>query len=69
MGMGEHQLRGAWNRNARQNGCADLVALKEKFGARLDYWQRGEIMAIKPPSKDDDGEAVDGTIVWNDGTA
>jgi hypothetical protein len=25
--------------------------LKERFGARVDYWQRSEIMLIEPPSK------------------
>lgn len=35
---------------AKRNGCADLAALKDKFGIRWAYHQRGRIMDLEPPS-------------------
>lgn len=33
---------------AAKNGCGDIDALKEKFGARVFYWKREEICAMEP---------------------
>jgi len=37
---------------AEKNGCADMDALKEKFGARVFYWKREEIRAMEPTKPD-----------------